>query len=887
MINAKTFLVGLMLAVVAAPSLAESKGKTLQRADYGLWHRMFVGSVSPDGKYLSYTLQYPGSDKTPATIDHVVVDIATGRDVVKVPGTTVPDGRYSADGRWYAMPGADGTRLLDLVSAEARVFQGHSRFDFNAQSEYFIILERDADPDAATGKLFVVGLKGGAGLEMSGVSSFALGQDGKTLRIVQRSGDAWVLKLLELGAPLGTEAVLMTSAGTLDLLATGDERSSLLVQEVPANAGGQGVGTVTHYFEPLENGPGYRHYRHGHGRGSSRVWGHEWHASSHGPFIVFSEKSLSERQGDSSSSNADFTADVQVWHSRDARVVSDRKRATATRQFAWWPRSGALVEVAGERSSMLFVTSDGAYAVTQAEGLDIRTSWDNTSGRHELVDLVTGKRTVLFEGGEGRALQGMTSSPDGRYLAYVADARWWIHDLRSGVRRELAVLVDAPLFVEDWDFAGHVPPHGSPGWTADNELILYDRYDVWLVSPGATSAKRITDGRATARVYRVDRAANGVGPRKSRLDVSRRIVFSVFNEVTKQSGYSVYESDAGLTDLVYEDAHIERVLPRPGGGFVHTRQRFDTPPQLVAVGAGGSTERVLYRSNAHHVDFGLGQAKLIQYEGKSGKRLQGVLLYPAGYEEGKTYPMIVSIYQRQSKRLHEYQIPSRSEYMPYANYTGDGYFVLLPDIEYGTDGPGEWAVQAVEAAVEAALKVGRIDRKAIGLTGASWGGYQTLYIAGNSDLFATAVAGSAPADLVSNYLSVEPGAGIPTIWRYETQQLRMHHPLHEGHQNYVRNSPIFHASKISMPILSWHGEKDDLIASSQAIEMHLLLRRMKRQHVLLMYPGEGHVLTTRDKAIDLNARMKQWFDHYLKGVAAPDWILRGDGLAGDIAGAVR
>src|SRR5690606_9276597 len=140
--------------------------------------------------------------------------------------------------------------------------------------------------------------------------------------------------------------------------------------------------------------------------------------------------------------------------------------------------------------------------------------------------------------------------------------------------------------------------------------------------------------------------------------------------------------------------------------------------------------------------------KLIEYTGKSGRRLQGILLYPDGYDEDKSYPMIVSIYQRQSHLLHEYRMPSRSRYMPHANYTGDGYFVLLPDIEYGPGGPGDWALKSVTAAVEAALEVGRIDRHAIGLTGAALGGYQTLYITGTSDLFATANAGSAPFGLV-------------------------------------------------------------------------------------------------------------------------------------------
>src|SRR5690606_37016463 len=174
----------------------------------------------------------------------------------------------------------------------------------------------------------------------------------------------------------------------------------------------------------------------------------------------------------------------------------------------------------------------------------------------------------------------------------------------------------------------------------------------------------------------------------------------------------------------------------------------------------------------------------------------------------------------------------------------------------------------------AVLEVGGINRDAIGLTGASWGGYQALYIAGNSGIFATAVAGSAMSDLVSSYLSLEPGRGIPHSWRYEMQQLRMHKPLHEDYEAYMKGSPVFHASNISMPLLSWHGEDDEMVNVSQSQEMYILLRRMKRQHVLLVYPGERHIVSGMEAATDLNTRMKQWFDYYLKGIGAPEWILQ-------------
>lgn len=861
----KTMFAILLSAIVAMAAPADGKVRKLQPADYDLWHETFVGSVSPGGRYLSYTTKHPGREAEAATTKHVIVDTMTGRKVFRFSGNVVPVGSYSRDSRWYAARDSAGVRLVDLESGEAREFAGGLRTGFTEGSDYFVVWGRSGDASIELGHLSVVGLDGSDGIELENVVSHELGTDGKTLAVVLKSEDAWEFRLIDLGRPLAVGPPLLTSSHRLLMLELGAEGAFALIEEPepPAESG-----QVTHFFEWDEAIAGYRSYRHQHGTDGApvrRVQRPRWHSSARGPLLVFGEVSTP----------AEPPGHVQIWHSMDARVVTDRKRAPGARHFAWWPRSDALVEVTDDRSTILFVTKQATHALVRSNGLDMLDSFEDFSGRFELVDLASGERTLLSEGGEGRSVQAISGSPCGRYVAYFADSRWWIHDLQHGTRNSVDAMSDRALLREDWDQAGHVPPHGSPGWTADGDLILYDRYDVWLVAPDGKTARRITDGRTDAKVYRIDRAANNVDLGKAVFDSGAGIVLSVFGESTKRSGYSIYREGAGVTDLVYEDALVERILQRPGLGFVHMRQRFDTPPEIVAVDASGKDQRILFRSNAHHADFGRRQARLIEYTGKSGKPLQGVLLYPSGYEAGKVYPMIVSIYQRQSHSFHTYHAPSRSSYMPKANYTGDGYFVLLPDIEYGPGGPGDWAVKSVTTAVEAALEVGRIDRDAIGLTGASWGGFQTLYIAGNSNLFATAVAGSAISDIVSNYLSLEPGAGYPTSWRYEMQQLRMHGPLHENFDAYVRNSPIFHARGISIPVLAWHGEQDDLISPSQAHEMYIMLRRMKRQHVLLLYPGESHVVTDIQKAIDLNARMKQWFDHYLKGVDAPEWILEG------------
>ena len=107
-------------------------------------------------------------------------------------------------------------------------------------------------------------------------------------------------------------------------------------------------------------------------------------------------------------------------------------------------------------------------------------------------------------------------------------------------------------------------------------------------------------------------------------------------------------------------------------------------------------------------------------------RLQGILHYPAGFEAGKTYPMVVYMYEKLSRNLHNYAVPSdRSPYNP-AVFTSKGYFFLSPDITFRPRDPGLSALDAVESAVRRVLGSGHVDPKRVGLVGHSGSGKSTF-----------------------------------------------------------------------------------------------------------------------------------------------------------------
>lgn len=228
--------------------------------------------------------------------------------------------------------------------------------------------------------------------------------------------------------------------------------------------------------------------------------------------------------------------------------------------------------------------------------------------------------------------------------------------------------------------------------------------------------------------------------------------------------------------------------------------------------------------------------------------------------------MLVYIYSRQSKYFHEYNNPTLYSTVGFSptNYTSDGYFVLYPDIAYVLGEPGESALNCVEAAISMVEKMGMVDSNKMGIIGHSFGGFEVDYIITQTNRFAAAVSGAAVTDFTSSYLSINLYSGYSNAWRYETQQYRMGKSLFENQEQYLNNSPVLLASKITTPLLSWSGKEDTSVDWHQNLELHLAMRKLKKTNQFLVYPGQDHTLSNPESQKDLTTRIKKWFDYYLK-----------------------
>jgi dipeptidyl aminopeptidase/acylaminoacyl peptidase len=404
-------------------------------------------------------------------------------------------------------------------------------------------------------------------------------------------------------------------------------------------------------------------------------------------------------------------------------------------------------------------------------------------------------------------------------------------------------------------------------------VLLNDKYDVWAVASDGSKAERLTSGAAEQVRHRLVR----LDPDEEWIDLAKPNYVSVFGEWTKKSGYARRDQAGAVTRLVWLDRSVGSLAKaKRAEVFGYIAQDYDDSPDMFVAGADLKDARQVTKTNAFQADYAWGRSELLDYKTPTGRRLQASLHYPAGYEPGRKYPMIVYNYEMLSQGVHRYVAPSDREYYNISVFTSHGYFVLQPDIVFTAKRPGPSVIECVTAGVAKVIQMGVVDPKRVGVVGHSMGGYNTSILATRTNgIFAAAVAGAAMTDLVSYYGDHHWSSGIAETDHIETGQERMVVPLYEDLQAYIGSSAVFAAHAMTVPLLLEVGDSDGTVAWHQGIELYNVARRAGKNVVMVAYIGEDHGLRQKNNQKDYQRRILAWFGHYLKGEPAERWMTEG------------
>jgi dipeptidyl aminopeptidase/acylaminoacyl peptidase len=129
--------------------------------------------------------------------------------------------------------------------------------------------------------------------------------------------------------------------------------------------------------------------------------------------------------------------------------------------------------------------------------------------------------------------------------------------------------------------------------------------------------------------------------------------------------------------------------------------------------------------------------------------------------------------------------------------------------------------------------------------------------------------------MVSMYSSIYWNTGGTNQAIFEASQGRFKGNYTDNMEAYLRNSPVFHAKNVTTPLIILHNDKDGAVDFNQGITYYNTLRQLGKDVILLEYVGENHGLARPVNQKDYAIRMREWFDAYLKGAPAPDWMKNG------------
>ena len=333
----------------------------------------------------------------------------------------------------------------------------------------------------------------------------------------------------------------------------------------------------------------------------------------------------------------------------------------------------------------------------------------------------------------------------------------------------------------------------------------------------------------------------------------------------------------GAETLLWGDAKVFVTRARDAESWIYTRQTVKEFPDYWAADAKLANPIRLTEANPQQKDYAWSSgAQLVNYVSDKGDSLQGALYLPANYEAGKKYPTVVYIYEKLSQGLHSYAVPNETRAFNPSIYTSRGYAVFQPDIVYRINDPGMSSVWCVVPAVKAAIATGIVDPAKVGLHGHSWGGYQSSFLATQTGkLFSGIVTGAPLTDMISMYSSVSWNTGTADMAIFESSQGRFKGSYLDNHEAYIRNSPAFFVNRVETPVMILHNEKDGAVDFNQGITFFNSLREQDKDVIMLQYVGENHGLQLPKNQKDYTVRMQEYFDHYLKGLPAPDWMKEG------------
>ena len=467
--------------------------------------------------------------------------------------------------------------------------------------------------------------------------------------------------------------------------------------------------------------------------------------------------------------------------------------------------------------------------------------------------------------------------------------------------------------------------HGSPpAWSADGRQIVFDglrdeRWDtelinrLYVVDAAGGEPKALTgdggsyespsyspDGsRLAFRMY----AEDGTYPHHTQLGVmnadgsdEKLLTTSLDRQCAPHPEYReplwdgdrlIFTVEDGGNVHLYTVAADGSAAPELLVGGEQAIAMYDmVDGALVYTASTHTTMRELYKGSEGAQLTNVGKAftegrELLEPErftavSKDGYEVDAWLVRPPGFAPGTRYPAILTIHggpftQYGTGFFDEFQVMAAGGYVVlFSNPRGGsghseehGRAIRGP---LGDAGPG-WGTRDYEDVMavmdEALERFDFLDPDRLGILGGSYGGFMTSWAVGHTDRFRAACSERSVNNFVLEGGSSDIGWAFKGIvgeyWFRATDA-------------YMQISPSKYAENITTPLLILHSEHDLRCPIGHAEDLFAILRVLKRDVEMVLFPAEGHNLSRSGSPGHRVMRFEailDWFERKLLGENAP------------------
>ncbi|THD69604.1 S9 family peptidase [Robertkochia marina] len=288
------------------------------------------------------------------------------------------------------------------------------------------------------------------------------------------------------------------------------------------------------------------------------------------------------------------------------------------------------------------------------------------------------------------------------------------------------------------------------------------------------------------------------------------------------------------------------------------------PNEVFLIEKGSKSPKKITDLNPWLQEKELGTQEVITYKAADGLEIEGLLINPVK-QTGLT-PMITVVHGGPESHFNNGWLTTYSR--PGQMAAGKGYAVFYPNyrgstgrgLEFAMSSQGDPAGKEFDDIIDGIdhlIETRNIDKSKVGVTGGSYGGYATAWMATrHTDRFAAGVMSVG----ISNNLSKWGTSDIPE----EMFLVHSRKRIWDDYEFFLKRSPIYYADQAKTPLLIMHGKNDTRVDPGQSYELYRHIKTRTDTPVrMVLYPGEGHGNRKSTARYDFSLRMLQWFDHYL------------------------